>query len=66
MSTPGRVRALKALAAKKRANVRRIAAGKSPLVAGKGGKQKKTSAKALGTSKAKAKKSLSRQRGKRR
>ncbi len=62
MSTPGRVRALKALAAKKRANVRRVAAGKKPLVAGKGGKQKKVSAKSIGLTKKKAKESLSRKR----
>lgn len=35
MSTPGRRRALRALAARKRANVRRVAQGKKPIVEGK-------------------------------
>lgn len=49
MSTPGRARALRALGAKKRANVRRVAKGLKPIVAGK-----KVSAKSLGLTKAKA------------
>ncbi len=53
MSTPGRARALRALANKRRQNVRRVAAGKSPIVAGK-----KVSAKSLGLTKTKAKKRL--------
>lgn len=57
MSTPGRRRALKALAAKKRSNVRRVAEGKSPIVKGK-----KVSAKSIGLSKKKAKESLARRR----
>lgn len=35
MSTPGRRKALKALAARKRANKARIKAGKKPIIAGK-------------------------------
>jgi hypothetical protein len=35
MSTPGRRRALRALAARKRANVSRVAQGKPPIVEGK-------------------------------
>lgn len=49
MSTPGRRRALKALAARKRTNVDRVADGKKPIV---GGKQ--VSAKKIGLSKSKA------------
>ena len=50
MSTPGRRRALKALARRKRINVNRVAAGKKPIVDGK-----KVSAKSIGLSKKKAK-----------
>ena len=46
LSTPGRRRALKALGAKRRSNLRRVAAGKSPVVAGK-----KVSARSLGPDK---------------
>jgi hypothetical protein len=53
MSTPGRRRALKALAARKRANVSRVAAGKKPIVAGK-----KVSAKSIGLTKKKAQERL--------
>lgn len=35
MSTPGRRKALKALASRKRANLRRVAQGKKPIVGGK-------------------------------
>lgn len=35
MSTPGRRRALKALARRKRANKRRVAQGKKPIIGGK-------------------------------
>lgn len=35
MSTPGRRRALKALGARKRANVNRVASGKKPIIDGK-------------------------------
>ena len=35
MSTPGRRKALKALAARKRVNRQRIAAGKAPVIGGK-------------------------------
>ena len=57
MSTPGRRRALKALARRKRANLRRVAEGKKPIVEGK-----EVSAKSLGLTKGKAKKRLSAQR----
>lgn len=50
MSTPGRRRALRALAARKRANVDRVARGEQPIVDGK-----KVSAASLGLTKAKAK-----------
>jgi hypothetical protein len=50
MSTPGRRKALKALARRKRANVNRVAAGKKPIVGGK-----KVSAKSIGLTKTKAK-----------
>lgn len=49
MSTPGRRRALKALAKRKRINKERVAAGKRPLVTDtKTGKLKPTSAGKLG------------------
>jgi hypothetical protein len=35
MSTPGRRKALRALAARKRGNARRLAAGKNPVMGGK-------------------------------
>ncbi len=60
MSTPGRRRALKALAAKKKANVNRVARGKKPIVGGK-----KVSAKSIGLSKKKAKESQARRRKRR-
>jgi hypothetical protein len=53
LRTPGRRRALRALARRKRANVRRVAAGKRPIV---GGKQ--VSAKSIGLTRAKARKRL--------
>jgi hypothetical protein len=56
-STPGRRRSLRALAARKRANVRRVAAGKRPIV---GGKQ--VSASSIGLTRAKAKKRLASRR----
>jgi hypothetical protein len=49
MSTPGRRKALKALAARKKANVDRVAEGKKPIVGGK-----KVSPKTIGLSKEKA------------
>lgn len=57
MSTPGRRRALKALARRKRANVRRVAEGKKPIVGGK-----KVSAKSIGLTKKKAKERLAKAR----
>lgn len=53
MSTPGRRRALKALASRKRINKRRVQQGKAPLVHNKQGKLVKTSARALGIKKGK-------------
>ncbi len=53
MSTPGRRRALKALAARKETNLHRVAQGKKPIV---GGKQ--VSPGSIGLSKTKAKKTL--------
>jgi hypothetical protein len=50
VSTPGRRKALKALARRKRANVARVARGEQPIVAGK-----KVSAKSIGLTKSKAK-----------
>ena len=50
MSTPGRRKALRALARRKRINVNRVAAGKKPIVNGK-----KVSAKSIGLTKKKAK-----------
>lgn len=59
MSTPGRRRALRALAARRRANLRRVARGQAPLVKDpKTGKLRKASAASLGLTKAKAKKRL--------
>jgi len=52
MSTPGRRRALKALASRKRINQERVNQGKAPLVTDpKTGKLKKSSAAALGIKK---------------
>jgi hypothetical protein len=53
MSTPGRRKALRALARRKRANVRRVAEGKKPIVKGK-----KVSPRKIGLTKAKAKERL--------
>lgn len=55
--TPAIRRALKALAKRKNQNLRRVARGEKPIVAGK-----KVSAKSIGLTKAKAKKRLSAQR----
>ncbi len=57
MSTPGRRRALRALAARKRKNVERVARGEKPIVAGK-----KVSAKAIGLTKKVAKERLAARR----
>jgi hypothetical protein len=52
MSTPGRRKALKALARRKRLNKSRVARGKKPLVKDpKTGKLKPTSARSLGIKK---------------
>lgn len=52
MSTPGRRRSLKALAARRRSNKARVEQGKAPLVKDpKTGKLKKSSARALGIKK---------------
>jgi hypothetical protein len=59
VSTPGRRKALKKLAARKRANVSRVAAGKSPIVDGK-----KVSAKSIGLTKSKAKQRVAERRKK--
>jgi hypothetical protein len=59
MSTPGRRKALKALARRKRANVDRVARGQKPIVKGK-----KVSAKSIGLTKKKARKSQARRRRK--
>lgn len=59
MSTPGRRKALKALARRKKANLRRVAEGKKPIVDGK-----KVSAKSIGLTKKKAKERLAAQRKK--
>lgn len=61
MSTPGRRKALRALAARRRLNLRRVAAGKRPIVGGK-----KVSAKSIGLTKKKARKRLAARRKKRR
>jgi hypothetical protein len=55
--TPAIRRALKALARRKKQNLRRVARGEKPIVQGK-----KVSAKSIGLSKAKAKKRLAQQR----
>jgi hypothetical protein len=57
MGTPGRRRALRALAKRRRTNLRRVARGQSPIVKGK-----KVSAKSIGLTKAKAKKRLAARR----
>jgi hypothetical protein len=55
MSTPGRKKALKALARRKRINKERVARGQAPLVKDpKTGKMKKTSARALGIKRSKS------------
>jgi hypothetical protein len=59
MSTPGRRKALKALARRRRINVERVAAGKQPIVDGK-----KVSAKSIGLTKKKAKERLKKRRKK--
>lgn len=59
MSTPGRRKALKALARRKRINVQRVAQGKKPIVGGK-----KVSAKSIGLTKKKAKERLANKRKK--
>jgi hypothetical protein len=53
----GRRKSLKALGARKRANVSRVAKGKKPIVAGK-----KVSAKSIGLSKTKAREQLAARR----
>lgn len=58
MSTPGRRRALKALAAAKNRNLHRVAEGKSPVVGGK-----KVSPGKIGLSKGKAQRILKERRG---
>lgn len=63
MSTPGRARALRALAARKRSNTARMARGEKPIIGGK----KVTPAtytRRTGMTKAKAKKAQSRRRRK--
>lgn len=57
MSTPGRRKALKALARRKRINVDRVAAGKKPIVDGK-----KVSASSVGLTKKKARESQKRRK----
>jgi hypothetical protein len=63
MSTPGRRKALKALAKRKRANARRIVEGKKPIL---GGKKVaiSTFTKKTGMTKKKAKEAVKRQRKK--
>jgi len=59
MAEQGKRKALKALARRKRSNVRRVADGKKPIVDGK-----KVNPKTIGLTKKKAKERLSKQRKK--
>ena len=59
MSTPGRRKALKALAKRKRINVERVAKGLKPIVNGK-----KVSASSIGLTKKKAQERLKKRRKK--
>lgn len=59
MSTPGRRKALKALARRKRINLQRVARGEKPIVGGK-----KVSAASIGLTKKKAQERLKKRRKK--
>jgi len=59
MSTPGRRKALRALAKRRRQNVDRVAAGKKPIVDGK-----KVSASSIGLTKKKAQRIKKNRKGK--